>query len=143
MSQYWHLWTKFRNKFFYHRFYLYYYLDIVACYHCMQCQGKLMNTTWKNDKKPSFGSKLGSHNFLQGFYLYCMLGQFHVKSSNFFRTWHPYLSEFLHFCIICRYHWNMRTLKILVPKISDIAIWKFGQNTLLGPKSAILTLCFL
>ena len=34
-------------------------------------------------------------------------------------------------------------IEILVPKISDIAIWKFGQNTLLGPKSAILNLRFL
>ena len=125
-------------NFFLYRFYLNYYLDIVASYHCMQCQGKLINKTWKNDKKPSFGSKIGPYNFLHGFYVYCMLGQFHIKSSNFFRTWHRYLSEFLHFCITCRYHWNMRTLKILFPKISDIAIWKFGQNTLLGPKSAIL-----
>ena len=35
------------------RFYLYvtYMLDIVAGYHCMQFQGKLMNQTWKNGKK--------------------------------------------------------------------------------------------
>ena len=31
-------------------------LGIVASYHCMQFQGKLMNQTWKNSKKPSFGS---------------------------------------------------------------------------------------
>ena len=43
------------------------------------------------------------------------IGQFHIKSSNFCRTWHRYLSEFLHFCTICRYHWNMRTLKISPP----------------------------
>ena len=132
----------------------------------MQCQGKLMNQTWKNDKKPSFRSKHGPHNFLQGFYLYCLLNkrktlwpfsmdeiqlpqgyshfeaavyllplspqkflvltistseewkakwQFHIKSSNFFKTWHSYPSEFLYFCTICRYHWNMRTLKISIP----------------------------
>ena len=39
-------------------------------------------------------------------------GQFRIKSSNFCRTSHPYLSKFLHFCTICRYHSNMRTLKI-------------------------------
>ena len=30
---------------FFHRFYLYRMLDIVASYHCMQFQGKLMNQT--------------------------------------------------------------------------------------------------
>ena len=39
-------------------------------------------------------------------------GQFHIKSS---RAWHSYLSEYLHFCTICRYHWNMRTLKTSAP----------------------------
>ena len=31
-------------------------LDIVASYHCMQFQGKLLNQTSENGKKPSFGS---------------------------------------------------------------------------------------
>ena len=31
-------------------FYLYYMLDIVASYYCMQFQGKLMNQTWKMPK---------------------------------------------------------------------------------------------
>ena len=31
-------------------------LDIVASYHCMQFQGKLMKQTWENRKKPSFGT---------------------------------------------------------------------------------------
>ena len=39
---------------FFHRFYLYGMLDIVRSYHCMQFQGKLMNQTWENGKKPSF-----------------------------------------------------------------------------------------
>ena len=30
-------------------------LDIVVSYQCMQFQGKLMNQTWENGKKPSFG----------------------------------------------------------------------------------------
>ena len=30
-------------------------LQIVASYNCMQFQGKLMNKTWENGKKPSFG----------------------------------------------------------------------------------------
>ena len=29
-------------------------LYIVSSYHCKQFQGKLMNQTWKNDKKPNF-----------------------------------------------------------------------------------------
>ena len=33
-------------------------LDIVASYHCIQFQGKLMNQTSENRKKPSFGSFL-------------------------------------------------------------------------------------
>ena len=33
-------------------------LDIVASYHCMQFQGKLINQTWENNKKPSFGPDL-------------------------------------------------------------------------------------
>ena len=52
-------------------------LDIVASYHCMQIQGKLMNKTGKNDKKPSFGPdfgffdpNLGPKTFFSGFYLY-------------------------------------------------------------------------
>ena len=32
-------------------FYLYYMLYIVASYHCMQFQGKLMNQTWENGEK--------------------------------------------------------------------------------------------
>ena len=39
------------SKTFFHGFYLYYMLDIVASYHCMQFQGKLMNQTWENGKK--------------------------------------------------------------------------------------------
>ena len=52
-------------------------LDINANFHCMQFQGKLMNQTWENGKKPSFGpdfglfqSKFGSQKHFCGFYLY-------------------------------------------------------------------------
>ena len=65
---------------FFHGFYLYYILDIVASYHCMQYQGKLMNQIWENGKKPSFGTNfgpfglnLGPKYFFHKFYLYCML----------------------------------------------------------------------
>ena len=34
-------------------------LHIVASYHCMQFQRKLMNWTWENDKKPSFKPNFG------------------------------------------------------------------------------------
>ena len=39
---------------FFGEFYLYWIIDIVASYHCMQFQGKLMNQTCENGKKPSF-----------------------------------------------------------------------------------------
>ena len=58
------------SKTFFHEFYLYYMLDIVASYHCMEFQGKLMNQTWENSKKTNFGPDLGpfdpnlKHQFL-------------------------------------------------------------------------------
>ena len=67
-------------KIFFHGFYFYYMVDIVASYHCMQFQGKLMNQTWENGKKPSFGTDFGPfgpnvdpRNFYHGIYLYYML----------------------------------------------------------------------
>ena len=66
--------TNLGPKNFFHTFYLYY-IDIVASYHCMRFQGKLMNQTWENSKKPSFktdfglfGPNLGPKNFFHGFY---------------------------------------------------------------------------
>ena len=44
---------------FFPGFYLYLMLDIVASYQCMQFQGKLMNRTWENCKKLSFGPNFG------------------------------------------------------------------------------------
>ena len=38
-------------------------LDIVASYHCMKFQEKVMNQTCENDKKPSFGPKFGLQKF--------------------------------------------------------------------------------
>ena len=75
-------------------------LYIVASYHCMQFQGKLINQTWKNDKKPSFepdfgpfGPNLGTPNFFYAFYIYQILDsnasyhcmQFEGKLMN--QTW--------------------------------------------------------
>ena len=34
-------------------------LENFASYHCMQFQGKLMNKTWENGKKPSFKPNFG------------------------------------------------------------------------------------
>ena len=52
-------------------------LDIVASYHWMQFQGKILNQTWENDKKPSFGTdfgpfgwNLGPKHFIHIFYLH-------------------------------------------------------------------------
>ena len=52
-------------------------LDIVKSYHCMQFQEKLMNQTWENDKKKSFGpdfspfgTNLDPQKLFCGFYLY-------------------------------------------------------------------------
>ena len=52
-------------------------LKIVASYHCMQFQGKQMNQTWENGKKPSFGPNFGPigpnlspQKIFREFYLY-------------------------------------------------------------------------
>ena len=47
------------QKIYFHEFYLYQMLNIVASYHCMQYQRKLINQTWENDRKPSFGPDFG------------------------------------------------------------------------------------
>ena len=64
-------------KNYFYSFYFCYMLDINASYHCMQFQGKLMNQTWENDKKPNsgpdygpFAENLGAKTFFRGFYLY-------------------------------------------------------------------------
>ena len=44
---------------FFHAFYLYLMLDIVASYHCIQFQGKLMIQTQENDKKTHLRPDLG------------------------------------------------------------------------------------
>ena len=44
---------------FLNRFYLYM-LNIVAIYHCMQFQAKLMSLNWENGKKTSFGINFGT-----------------------------------------------------------------------------------
>ena len=68
-----------KPQIFFHRFYLYYMLDIVASYHCMELQGKLMKQTWGNSKKPTFGTILAPLHqikpqiFFHRFYLYYML----------------------------------------------------------------------
>ena len=61
---------KFGPPNFFCGFYFYQMLDIVASFHCIQFQGKLMNQTSENDKKPSFrpnfgpfGPNLGPQNF--------------------------------------------------------------------------------
>ena len=43
-------------------------LDIVASYQCMQFQGKLMNQTWENGKKPSFEPNFGPNSGCQIFF---------------------------------------------------------------------------
>ena len=47
------------QKKFIRRFYICQMLDIIACYQCMQFQGKLMKQTWENSKKPSFATEFG------------------------------------------------------------------------------------
>ena len=75
-------------------------LSFVAIYHCMQFPRKLMNETWKNDKKSSFrsdfglfGADLGPKRIFYGFHLCKMLDitasyhcmQFQGKLMN--QTW--------------------------------------------------------
>ena len=43
-------------KSFFRRFYFYWMLEIVASYHFKQFKENLVNWTWENSKKPSFGS---------------------------------------------------------------------------------------
>ena len=52
-------WAKIWIQKLFRGFYLYYILDIVASYLCMQFQEKLMNRTWENSQKPSFGPNFG------------------------------------------------------------------------------------
>ena len=65
------VWPKFGSAFFFCKFYHYYMLDIVASYHCMQQQRKLMNQTWENNKKPSFGPDFGPFgpNLVSNFFM--------------------------------------------------------------------------
>ena len=46
-------------KKFFREFYLYFTLDIVERYQCMQFQEKLMSQNWENSKKPSFWPHFG------------------------------------------------------------------------------------
>ena len=55
-------------KILFHEFSLYEMLYIVVNYHCMQFQGKLMNQTWENDKKISFGIDFGPNSGRQLFF---------------------------------------------------------------------------
>ena len=50
---------KFGPQNFFHEFCLYYMLEIVASYHCIQFQEKLTSQNWKNGKNPSFGTNFG------------------------------------------------------------------------------------
>ena len=45
----------------FHWFYLFQMLDIVASYHRIQCQEKLLFQTQENGEKPHFGPDLVSH----------------------------------------------------------------------------------
>ena len=58
---------------FFRGFYLKQMLDIVASYHCIQFQRKLMNQTWENSQKhgfgPDFGPNLGGQIFFSKIWL--------------------------------------------------------------------------
>ena len=43
----------------------------MAGYHCMQFEGKIMNQTWENSKKPSFESNLGPFGKNLGQQFFC------------------------------------------------------------------------
>ena len=61
----------------FHWFYLFHMLDIVASYHPIQCQVKLLFQTQENDEKPHFGPDLGPLHPNSG----C---QFFLQTSAFF-----------------------------------------------------------
>ena len=46
------------SKNFFRWFYVYKVLEIVGRYHCMIFQGKLINQTWENSKKPTIPDKI-------------------------------------------------------------------------------------
>ena len=52
--------TQIWTQHFFYGFSLYYIIDTVASYHCMQFQGILMNQIWENGKKPTFRTDFGS-----------------------------------------------------------------------------------
>ena len=69
----------FGPKNFFHGFYINWMLWIIASCHCIELQGKLMNQSWENSQKPSFGPNFGTFwpkfppppkKYLCGFYFY-------------------------------------------------------------------------
>ena len=58
--RFWSLWHKFASKKLFRGFYLYCMLEIVTSCHFMDVQGKQMNQTWEDGKKPSFGPDFGA-----------------------------------------------------------------------------------
>ena len=56
-------WSNVVSKNVFRGFYVYLMLYMFASYHCMQFQGKIMNQTWENGKKPGFGHDFGPKLF--------------------------------------------------------------------------------
>ena len=64
-------WPKFGpQRFFFHEFYIWKMLEIVANYHWMLFQGKLMNQIWENGKKNKSQTQFWPKKFFCGFCLY-------------------------------------------------------------------------
>ena len=56
-------------------------LDIVASNHCMQFQGRLMNQTWENGKKPSVGSGFGPFGPNLGYQFFFFFSKIWLRQS--------------------------------------------------------------
>ena len=66
-------------------------LDIVASYHYMQFQGNLLNETWENGKKPSFGhdfGPFGQNSGRQFFYLFIFFKNLARQSLDIMVNYH-------------------------------------------------------
>ena len=68
-------------------------LDIVASYHYMQFQGSLMNQTWENGKKPSFGHDFGPFGRNSGRQFIYLFIYFFQKSGSSVTRYHGQLSS--------------------------------------------------
>ena len=102
-------WPKFGPKKLFRGFYLYQILYIVASYHCMLFQGQLMDQTWENGKKPSFGPHFGPFDP-------------NLVPKNFF-SWILPLLDFRNCCKLSLYAISRKTNELNLRKWQKNQFW--------------------